>query len=1069
MVTAAGSTAQATSLETQNDPYEKFWEILNKEAELVVQFNATRNTTLAQELIQNSRLGAENAANISALIWQALEELKASGVKTYYTAEELREMARNISRNGLPQETVEALKAQGWSDEQIQALEEYIVRNADEINEDFNMTAFLEEFSMAFIDVAFKYNEYETWTLEKWKWTQPTGITGGDNRTLIHPLLLRGWVEFYRSYVEGDYKRMRDSIIPLRESMYELITYSSNSPKQVELAFFNGESITITTGNLRGVLWGHDGSMAFRIEQEHFDRDGFEINLTTYYWPGALEAYKLTSDVLVLVNAMKQGNNNPKLPKMLNQKVAELKDALEVTVVSREVITNPDYKKLPPSDPITPIDPINPEPLKNSIKGVDGGTLTPTESSSNQIPVIPADEIMKIASDPGSLEGILKVDDIEVKPLTSGPNYVNYRVIVHMHTENNAVKNVKINLHDYSTGRSDSETISQIDPYIDYNWESKTFSTSIRNENGKLTATGEIEITYTPECDKSPLGSREDAPILSSCSARTITEQYSATFDLSSSVDWNLVGIKIETSSDDITEGDSVTYKVVVENKNNVALNGVDYSVVIPYSDSGSWKYSGTVDVPANEEVTIIKKTVTYEEAGTYVASASIKWDGNSKSVKKSVTVNSETISMNVDFSPNNPTEGDSVEFDVSLKNPTSTSRTVTVKLFIDGVEKSSRTVTLHGGDSMIVTLTWTAQAGEHDWRIEAWEDGKLEDSRSGTIRVISESDPCPEGEYWTAWLEVSPTEMVGEGKVHVKVMASYCSALPDVGGDTIDLLYLGGSVYLDGKEIHSFDTNANGNYLLVGRTRVIDEFDWPVSVGNHNITLKIKNISGLLDYIKTKTDSVSVRVSPLEYSLELTEISCSGLNFNFKASRLYTQGSYVSSLECTLKFRNVNDVPVHITELSTEISVSPPDLEEAVPDHTTVSVNEDVKPGEFITIQIQDRTVTTDRQMLLRVDGTTATLYLDYTVEGMINGVSKIVVKGIAESTLRLSVNQGIVYADVTADLLLLIEGPKVSSKLTKWFPVIDKIPGGDAILSFISGQPIKNFILSKISEHQG
>ncbi|NJE04238.1 hypothetical protein [Thermococcus sp. MV11] len=145
--------------------------------------------------------------------------------------------------------------------------------------------------------------------------------------------------------------------------------------------------------------------MAFRIEQEHFDRDGFEINLTTYYWPGALEAYKLTSDVLVLVNAMKQGNNNPKLPKMLNQKVAELKEALKVTVVSREVITNPDYKKLPPSDPITPIDPINPEPLKNSIMGANGGTLTPTESSSNQITVIPADEIMKIASDPGFLRG----------------------------------------------------------------------------------------------------------------------------------------------------------------------------------------------------------------------------------------------------------------------------------------------------------------------------------------------------------------------------------------------------------------------------------------------------------------------------------------------------------------------------------------------------------------------------------------------------------------------------------------------------------------------------------------
>ncbi|WP_157727085.1 hypothetical protein [Thermococcus siculi] len=149
-----------------NDPYEAFWEILDRESTLVVEVE-DGNLSAALELIQNSRLGAENAANISALTWQALEELKASGVKTYYTAEELREMAQNISQNGLPQETMEALKAQGWTDEQIQALEEYIVQNADEIDEDFNMTAFLEKFSMAFIDVAFKYNQYEAWALEK--------------------------------------------------------------------------------------------------------------------------------------------------------------------------------------------------------------------------------------------------------------------------------------------------------------------------------------------------------------------------------------------------------------------------------------------------------------------------------------------------------------------------------------------------------------------------------------------------------------------------------------------------------------------------------------------------------------------------------------------------------------------------------------------------------------------------------------------------------------------------------------------------------------------------------------
>ncbi|ASJ12121.1 hypothetical protein A3L14_04150 [Thermococcus thioreducens] len=174
------STAFSSSqvIAASSDPYQEFWDILNREAELVVGIE-NGNLSLAPELIQNSRLGAENAANISALIWQALEELKASGVKTYYTAEELREMAQNISENGLPQETVDALKAQGWTDAQIRALEEYIVQNGANITEDFNMTAFLEEFSMAFISVAFKYNHYEAWALEKWKWTHPLKLQLG--------------------------------------------------------------------------------------------------------------------------------------------------------------------------------------------------------------------------------------------------------------------------------------------------------------------------------------------------------------------------------------------------------------------------------------------------------------------------------------------------------------------------------------------------------------------------------------------------------------------------------------------------------------------------------------------------------------------------------------------------------------------------------------------------------------------------------------------------------------------------------------------------------------------------
>ncbi|NJE06278.1 hypothetical protein E3E36_09010 [Thermococcus sp. M36] len=256
---------------------------------------------------------------------------------------------------------------------------------------------------------------------------------------------------------------------------------------------------------------------------------------------------------------------------------------------------------------------------------------------------------------------------------------------------------------------------------------------------------------------------------------------------------------------------------------------------------------------------------------------------------------------------------------------------------------------------------------------------------------------------------------------------------------------------------------------MLVGETKVIEEFDWPVSVGNHNITLKIKNTSGLLDYIKTKTDSVSVKVMPLEYPLELTGISCSNLDFNFEASNYYTQGNYVSPLECTLKFRNVRNTQIYVKELSADISVSPPDLEEAIFDHKTVSVNENVKPSEVLTIQIQGKAVTTDRQMLLRVDGTTATLYIDYTIEGMINKVSKIVGKGVAKMDISVSVSQGTVYTDVIGDVVIFIAGPKAEEDIVTKIPVVTKltkIPGGKQILGFLSLEPFKNAIVYGIDK---
>ncbi|AIF69872.1 hypothetical protein PAP_07410 [Palaeococcus pacificus DY20341] len=45
-----------------------------------------------------------------------------------------------------------------------------------------------------------------------------------------------------------------------------------------------------------------------------------------------------------------------------------------------------------------------------------------------------------------------------------------------------------------------------------------------------------------------------------------------------------------------------------------------------------------------------------------------------------------------------------------------------------------------------MVTLTWAAVAGEHEWRIEVWESEKLEASKSGSIRVNSNGDSQKSG-----------------------------------------------------------------------------------------------------------------------------------------------------------------------------------------------------------------------------------------------------------------------------------------------------------------------------------
>ncbi len=283
-------SAGSTTLQSSGSAYSKFWELLNREASLVVELNETVNTTIVQELVETSREGELNAANISALIWESLVQLRASGVKLHYTAQELREMAENISRNGFPDDVTRELKEQGWSDEEIEYLREYIADHANDMRGDFDMGSFLGNFSTAMIQVGFKYAGYEAWAVQRnyWGTTKAPDMSDyDDSNMMINPDLTLDWHSLHEAYEANDYSKMYDEIVTLTSDIQRVIEDANHAP--------NGS-----------------------------------VFKDSYYWPGALEAYNLTRQAYVLLQSIKLGNGDEEVKWLLNGKVMGLQSALMV-------------------------------------------------------------------------------------------------------------------------------------------------------------------------------------------------------------------------------------------------------------------------------------------------------------------------------------------------------------------------------------------------------------------------------------------------------------------------------------------------------------------------------------------------------------------------------------------------------------------------------------------------------------------------------------------------------------------------------------------------------------------
>ncbi|NJD98660.1 hypothetical protein E3E26_02455 [Thermococcus sp. LS1] len=753
------------------------------------------------------------------------------------------------------------------------------------------MTAFLKDFSMAFIEVGFKYNHYEAWALEKWKWTQPAEAPTANNGELINPVLANPWVLFYVGYYQRDYQKMEPAIESLRGAAYKLLTDQSTS---TSLMFYKDLSLITANGEVGGVTWVNDGGLIFTATSTSVTSTGIVTTKTTYYWPNALNAYELIGNVYTLVKARNYGNANVELDWMLNQKVAELREALKVIVIESSTSVTP-LEPIEPIDPIIkdPIIPSPPEPIllpdSSTTSSIEStSTLSTTTLPESTTTTTQPDEITLLALDPNNEEGRLVVDSVDVEVVEVTSDYVTYRVVVYLHVEDNAVSNV--NAEFQGTELSDSKSVGFLYPD-----DSLVVESAVSGKvygSGQVTVSGTVKITYTPSSGPTPnsVGPANDE--------REITKSYSKTITLDEGVDPSKIYVSIETYDENgdgtVTAGEDVTFKVVVENDNNANVAGVcriDVRYPISSSDTSTRSFSVSVNAPVGGSATETFGSVHYAWSGTFTYTGECSFDQYTKSFSGSVTVEEsdstdpivvKMIDVVPTSWPSTARLGDSVEFDVDLVNTYSVDKSVKVKLEVDGTTVNVVETTVAAGSSSGVILIWNVPddfpGGEYTVKIEAWsrnigsdDPWNPEDSETKPIQVGHPDLPL------IGYLEVYPNPVEAGGNVSVHIVVKNIGSASCFYQGEIALVDDSGAVWWPERD-----------YVLLGPET------WPCAILENDYKL----INGVLTIASGKTMSEETTFKGLTQNTTL-HLKVNGVELASVRINVIQPGPVKASMEC--------------------------------------------------------------------------------------------------------------------------------------------------------------------------
>ena len=668
--------------------------------------------------------------------------------------------------------------------------------------------------------------------------------------------------------------------------MYGLLT-SPSSFKGLSEDLMGGNIMLYYTPATSAVFY-RGGFVVIKTSSTRYDWNDLKriTSTTTYYWPTALGAYNLTRQVYTLVQAIEMGNSNPELHWLLNEKMDDLKDSLKVYV--SESTTETPIKRFIP----VYIEPSNqPSGMRStgSSSSPSAGTGTSVrDTATSRTPTKIELEALTLDNN----EGRLKVDNVLVVVDNISSNSVSYHVKVTVEAEDNVVSDVEVNLTDDTTGESDSGSLGLIKDGSSKSWTSREFTASVTGDG--ITLHGSVSITYTPSCGPAPTATRGET-VPATCNVpHTITESYSKTVRINTSIDPSKVHFTIRPSRTQVTAGKSVDFNITITNDNNNEISGyysVKISIPQPNGDYEWASYNGHVSVPAHNTKTLHVTTINYGSPGTSEYHGTFDFGVSSASDSGEVIVSSSGGGTDqpsggleiegVQLNPNsNIKAGDTVSFNVLVNNSYSSSKQVELKLFIDGKEVDSASGSVGAGSEGSFMLHWLAQAGEHSYTVKLYSllggQKSEEDERGGKVMVASSN------QQFAVSLEAFPTELEGGGTVYFTIKGW------NYAHDALNVQFH--VVNESDKVVYPKNGGWISKYLPRGASNyTLDGFSWGVyGVGDHTYTL-VARISG-----EEEKDTATIIVKPVNGTeLQQAGFKCSdqrGMMYPKFFSRAYNQ-----------------------------------------------------------------------------------------------------------------------------------------------------------------------------------